>query len=329
MLTASPRLRTVSVVVGFAAACLGMDLTGATQAPRTPLPVEPIGRTGAAIYPAFEGWGPLRDGTVVFLLGHYNRNATAIDIPVGPANAIEPGGPDFGQPTHFAARRQHGLFAFAVPRDLGTKRMTWTLRANGQTATISFWLNPLYKIDFFKHAANGNEPPVIRFSRSGPTHTGPPQGYAQNLSGAVGRPLPLTLWASDPPTIRPDAANELAAALRNRPTLADPVAIVGTQTIGGAPAPIPTSPREATDSRPDVLVTWKKYRGPGNVRFTPSPLALSTNGDPKVVVEAAATATFDAPGEYVVRAQVNDESGEDGGGDQCCWTTALVKVTIR
>jgi hypothetical protein len=329
VLTASTRLRTVSVVVWLAAACLAAEPRGATQAPRTPLPVEPIGRSGAAIYPAFEGWGPLRDGTLVFLFGYYNRNAAALDIPIGPDNSIEPGGPDFGQPTHFEARRQHGLFAMTVPKDLGTKRMTWTLRANGQTATISFWLNPLYKLDFFKHAANGNEPPVVRLSRSGSPHSGPPQGFVANLSGAVGRPLPLTLWASDAPTIRPDAADELMASLRRRATLTDPVAIVGNQTIGGAPAAIPTAPREATGSRPDVLVTWKKYRGPGNVSFTPNPLALSTHGDAKTVVEAASTATFDARGEYVLRAQVNDDSGEDGGGDQCCWTTALVKVTIR
>jgi hypothetical protein len=30
-----------------------------------------------------------------------------------------------------------------------------------------------------------------------------------------------------------------------------------------------------------------------------------------------------------VRAQVNDTSGDGGGGDQCCWTTALVRVVVR
>jgi hypothetical protein len=54
-----------------------------------------------------------------------------------------------------------------------------------------------------------------------------------------------------------------------------------------------------------------------------------TKGDPKAVVEASTTATFPVPGEYVLRAQVSDESGESGGGDQCCWTTAHVKVTVK
>ena len=35
------------------------------------------------------------------------------------------------------------------------------------------------------------------------------------------------------------------------------------------------------------------------------------------------------PGEYVLRAQVNDDSGDGGGGEQCCWTNALVKVNVK
>jgi hypothetical protein len=43
----------------------------------------------------------------------------------------------------------------------------------------------------------------------------------------------------------------------------------------------------------------------------------------------AATATFSAPGEYLLRVQANDESGEGGGGFQCCWTNTYVKVTVQ
>ena len=42
-----------------------------------------------------------------------------------------------------------------------------------------------------------------------------------------------------------------------------------------------------------------------------------------------ATATFSAPGEYLLRVQANDESGEGGGGFQCCWTNTYVKVTVQ
>ena len=40
-------------------------------------------------------------------------------------------------------------------------------------------------------------------------------------------------------------------------------------------------------------------------------------------------ATFSAPGEYMVRVQANDESGEGGGGFQCCWTNVYVKVMVK
>jgi hypothetical protein len=45
--------------------------------------------------------------------------------------------------------------------------------------------------------------------------------------------------------------------------------------------------------------------------------------------KTATTVTFTAPGEYLLRVQANDISGEGGGGFQCCWTNAHVKVTVK
>ena len=166
--------------------------------------LEPLGQAGEAIFPAFEGWGPTKDGGQVLLIGYFNRNkAQELDIPIGPDNRIEPGGPDYGQPTRFHTGRQYGVFAITIPKDFGTKRLTWTLRANGQTSTVSFWANPAYWIDFYKNTANGNEPPRIKFAEAGPEIFGPPvQRVVQTLSGVVGQPVPLVAWAADqPPTI--------------------------------------------------------------------------------------------------------------------------------
>ena len=70
------------------------------------LPLPAIKDSGEAIYPAFEGWYATPDGTFNLLLGYYNRNQKqALDIPVGPNNRVEPGGPDMGQPTYFQPRR--------------------------------------------------------------------------------------------------------------------------------------------------------------------------------------------------------------------------------
>jgi hypothetical protein len=315
-------LAVVAALVGWA-----MATPRGAQLPRAPLVLEPLGATGEAIYPALEGWGPDKNGDTLILLGYYNRNKTQqLDIPIGPDNRIEPDGPDFGQPTHFYAGRQHGVFAIKVPKDFSTQKLTWTVIANGQTSSISFWLNPAYWVNFYKHPANGNEPPVIRLLRDGPTMTGPPAGIAQTLSGLVGQPVTLTLWASDVPTQINEG--EEALAVRNRASAAargnlDAVAIIGGQVIGGARAGAAGQPA------PDITVNWRKHRGPGDVMFAQSSIPLVTKRNPSLYLEATTTATFAAPGEYVIRAQVNDTSGDGGGGEQCCWTTALVKVDVR
>jgi hypothetical protein len=316
-----------------AAAAIAGALTApsilAQQTTRQPLPLEPLGASGEAIFPAFEGWGPHKDGSIVLLLGYYNRNkASAVDIPIGPNNRIEPGGPDYGQPTRFEPSRHHGVFAIRVPKDFGQNKLTWTITVNGQTSSVAFWMNPQYWIDFFEHAASGNKPPVIKFAAKGPELTGPPLGVAQTLSAAVGQPVPLRLWASDAPALRKGAEEELAA-LRAGGTRSPepPVAIVGGQVIGGGRGG--GGGGRGSGEPPDVTVNWRLHRAPGKVTLEPERVPLHTGGDAKAFVEAVTTATFGAPGEYILRAQVNDDSGDGGGGDQCCWTTAHVKITVK
>jgi hypothetical protein len=285
-------------------------VTGSGQAPVSQagsLPLAPLGVRGEAIYPAFEGWGPHKDGSNVLLLGYFNRNKEqALEVPIGPNNRIEPGGPDYGQPTHFKTGRQYGVFAIPMPKDFGTKKLTWTLVANNQTSVVSFWMNPPYWIDFFKNTSNGNEPPVIRFARDGKTLTGPPQDQiAQTLTGTVNQPVPLSLWASDRPASVPE------------------------------PPPPPGAGRGRGRGRggegeeADIVVSWSKYRGPGDVVFAEEKVELQTKKDEKAIQEARTTATFAQPGDYWLLATINDESGDGGRGDQCCWTSAHVKVTVK
>src|SRR5215216_5313339 len=99
-----------------------------------PLPLEPIKDRGQSITGAFEGWYKNADGTYSLLVGYMNRNRLeTLDVPVGPNNRIDPGGPDMGQPTHFLPRRNWGVFVIKVPADFGKTRLTWTLTTNGQT----------------------------------------------------------------------------------------------------------------------------------------------------------------------------------------------------
>jgi hypothetical protein len=249
------------------------------------LPIEPVKESGQSVTGAFEGWYQNSDGSYTLLVGYFNRNSKqTLDIPVGPNNRIEPGGPDRGQPTHFLPRRQWGVFAIVVPKDFGKNRLTWTIVANGQTTTVPMHLDPLWIVAPFKDVALGNTPPVLRLDQQGQTYTGPPTGVAASYAATLSSPLTLNAWTTDDGIRAPEARR--------------PVRLVS--------------------------VVWSKFRGPGDVTFsnaTPSP-------DEKTG-QSTTTATFSAPGEYLLRVQVNDATGEGGGGFQCCWTNAHVKVSVK
>jgi len=269
--------------------CVSAQNPPQTNVPASPrLPLAPLGRVGNAITPAQEGWWRNEDGTVTFLIGYYNRNETTIEIPIGSDNRIEPGGPDMGQPTVFLPRRQYGMFTITVPKDFGTKRLTWTLVANGHASSITLWINQPYVVDPFRNAATGNTPPRVKLHPDGPELVAGPRGIAATYQSTVNTPLPLSVWVKD-------AGDTLH--------IEEPIALNRV-----------TTPR----------VTWAKYRGPGPVKFDPATVTLPQNEG-----TASATATFSVPGEYRLRAQINDASGEGGGGDQCCWTSAHVTVQVR
>jgi hypothetical protein len=310
------------------------------KAPQGGVLAEPVNNAGGPIYAAFEGWGPLKDGSLALLVGYFNRNRTQIvDIPVGPENSIEPGGPDYGQPTHFLTGRQYGMFAIVVPKDFGNKKLTWTIAANGHKTSVTFWTNPPYWIDFFKNTANGNEPPRIKFAMSGAEHTGPPrERTVATLNATVGQPIELSAWAADqPPTTTFESGAEPAAAAAParsggaRPANEPPPAFIGGRVVNVSPAAPAgaAAAAEARRSRGDIQVIWKKYRGPGDVTIANETIALENGGDAKKWLEAKTTATFTAPGTYWLRAQVNDSSGNGGGGDQCCWTSAVIVVNVK
>ena len=335
-------MRVNRIAVATAIVALAGAVASSQQAPTAPqgILMEPIGQSGEAIFPAFEGWGPTKDGGRVLLLGYYNRNKSQeLDIPIGPDNNIGPGGPDFGQPTHFHTGRQYGVFAIPIPKDFGDKKLTWTLRAFGQVSVVSFWANPQYWIDFYKNLANGNEPPRLKFSPTGPELMGPPvQRFAQTLPATVGQPLTLTAWVADQPPLKgestpPGGGGGAGRTAAPPPTDDEPLpAIIGGRVLPGGLAAPPGGGGAAgrsSERRGDYRVLWRKFRGPGEVEIADEVLPLVNDGDPTKFVEARTTATFSAPGEYWLRAVVNDSSGDGGGGDQCCWTTVHVLVNVK
>src|SRR4051794_7666127 len=247
------RHRGAVVAGGLAlAACCAIGV--AAQGTQAPLPLTPPRERGASITPAFEGWYPNADGSFSMLLGYFNRNAKeSLDIPVGPNNRVDPGGPDQGQPTHFEVGRQWGVFVVKVPKDFGTKAVTWTIVANGESQSIPFTLNKGYPISPYKELGMGNQPPVLAFSQGGAKVTGPPVGISATLTGTVAQPVPINVWVEDP---KAPAGSESAGPGR-----------------GGAGLV--------------ATVSFHKFRGPGKVTFDKPRSMVQKQGD-----MATAAATF-------------------------------------
>jgi hypothetical protein len=290
------------------------------------LPLTPTLRErGSSITPAFEGWYYDKEGAQNFLVGYFNRNTKQeIDIPAGPNNRVEPGNADQGQPTHFNPGRAWGVFSFKVPKDLGNKKMTWTIVANGFTNAITLHTQADYIVEPYLDAANKNTPPSLKFQPNGAAFMGAPSGIAEKYTATVGAPLALTVWASDegPKINIPDPRGRG----RGRGAAA-PGAAAGDTPAGrggapgtGARANVPPEFQPA----PPLALTWSTYRGPGTVKFDNPKPAIDRDSGGKTVVNA----TFSTPGDYILRVQGNDSTGEGGGGFQCCWTNALVTVTV-
>ncbi len=260
------------------------------------LPLEPPHSSGQSITAAFEGWFQNPDGTFSILVGYYNRNLKQeLDIPIGPYNHVDPGGPDQGQPTHFLPGRQWGLFTVTVPKDFGANKMSWTIVANGKPTVVPFSLDPLWIISPLVDATN-NTPPFISFGLGAPTVQGPrPMLVERALSG--GNRMPITVFVADDAKVPP-------GVLQSRTT--------------GTP----------------VTVKWSKFRGPGDVTFTEAKPKVEESDwaapSPAVFSGKAETiAMFSEPGDYVLSVVANDISGDGGRGFQCCWTNAHVKVTVQ
>ncbi len=205
-----------------------------------------------------------------------------------------------GQPTHFLPGRQWGMFVVPVPEGFTPQdKFTWTLLVNGQVTTIPLRLNPDYVISPFSEIAVNNTPPLIRFEQNGPTIQGPVATLAKapSRTASLSAPLALTLWVTD-----------------------------DMKYTTGTSAPLATP-------RPPVTLTWSKYRGPGAVTFDmakPSVEKLPPGSDNAAFSGKATTSVkFGESGDYVLHVIANDYSGDGGGGFQCCWTTGLVKVSVK
>jgi len=195
------------------------------------------------VAPVFEGFQRNPDGTFDLLFGYFNRNWDAeLDAPIGPANHIEPGGPDRGQPTHFLPRRNRFVFRVRVPADFGSREMVWTLVTQGETLRAYGTLKPLYEVDDIAIAAN--------------LGAGGPSGNRPDIPG------------NKPPRVKVDG--EKTRSVR----VGEATILQAIATDDGSPRPRPMAgsigqDRTVPTSATGLRVSWFVYRGTGDVTFDP------------------------------------------------------------
>ena len=281
-------------------------LAGGVLVAQTPqLPSAPLRQFGASITASFDGWYDSPDGSHNLLIGYYNRNTESeLDIPIGPNNKFEPGEADRGQPTHFLTRRRFGMFVITLPPETPkAQKITWTLTANGVTTTVPMYMHVDYNLSTLKSTEESpdrtfNLPATLRLAPNGRSWFGPgvTPAQAEERTATVGTPMPIEFFVDD------DARYS---------------------TGGNGPMNNPQAP---------VNLTISKYRGPGDVKVAEArpKFAALKGGKPMEPYsgKAATTLTLSQPGEYLVHVTVNDYSGNGGGGSGCCWTNAMIKVSV-
>jgi hypothetical protein len=280
---------------------------------------------GQSLTPAYEGWWPNEDGSATMFFGYMNSNwEQEFDIPIGPENAIEPGGPDQGQPTHFFPRRNPFLFTIRVPKGFGTKELVWTLTANGKTEHTYASLKSDYQIDkqvistevggdlgSLRDALRTNIPPELKVEGD------------KRRTIKVGEPVTLVAFAKDPDNLparrgggrgqtgagtpqprgqrgeQPGAANTGTTVFRPTSSLAarsGPGLRLSWMVYRGHAATV--------DFSPDQMKTWMDTRVYANSPWSPPYDIPETPPDGKWVVQA----TFREAGTYVLRAVASDGS---------------------
>ncbi len=166
--------------------------------------MEPVHNSGQSITGAYEGWFSNPDGTFSILFGYYNRNLKQdLDIPVGPNNRIEPGGPDQGQPTHFlpgtAMGRVHGDCAEGFRTRRSPGRSPPTVRPRRfRPASIRY--------GNLRHSRTRREIPRhgSDFRRAALSHKARASS-SRRCRHRQATPMPMTAWAADD-AVRPPGA---------------------------------------------------------------------------------------------------------------------------
>jgi len=275
-----------------------------------------------------EGWYANEDGTYTLSFGYSNANTDTLYIPVGENNFLDPAQFDGVQATIFFPGHHRGIFTVTLPAEMKDQDVWWNLRkpndvfrrVPGRTSSGA------YELDW-RPRPHGGLPPSVTFDSQSGVGRGPPGITAERTQTvAVGSPLTLSVSATDPSQRDPDDARTAEVSLR----------VVWSQLQG--PGPVVYT-RHESNSLPEVeepdsaaVAAARAAGGAAGVaalrrrREPPGPQVITLSegyGTASVIV------TFSAPGDYIMRARVDNFSAPDSSdNDNCCFTNGFIRVNV-
>jgi hypothetical protein len=308
---------------------------------RREFPLAPPNANGNFVAPFFDGFHPNDDGSWTLSFGFMNRNdSDLVEIPLGPDNFIEPAQFDGKQPTSFpvvsyagfGGPRERGVFAVVVPADFEGD-VWWTLTTDGYTTKVPGRIHGRFEgaIGFEAAYALGTTPqaegslrPMIQFRENGPEGVGLVGiDYPERLTTSVGKPIEVEFWAFDRGERELEDVNmtlwkhqgPVGGVIAFESLVQPPPAAEGGAGRGGGRGGPPPG--------------FGRGRGP----VGPGPVQIGQSVRLPIVGPEANMgrfrATFDAPGDYVIRIRIdNFTSGDSSVGNQCCWSNGYVSVRV-
>ncbi|MAP46311.1 MAG: hypothetical protein CMP87_01635 [Gammaproteobacteria bacterium] len=292
--------------------------------------------SGKHVEPAFEGWRPNPDGSFNMMFGYMNENwEETPDVAVGEENFFSPGDADRGQPTHFLPRRNRFTFEVTVPSDWGDRELVWTLKVNGVERKAYATLKDDYLVD---NMVIASETGSLGAGTSSPESRAnvPPEVsvIGDNIRvAAVSEPIELETLVIDDGLPEPYDPVEQARAFAEFAGGALAAAFITEENV--MQRRMMTPPIKPTvDKVNGLYYSWNKWRGPGEVSFSPQQVKVwedtrtSANSPwgalflPPPIPEDGiykVNATFTEPGEYILWGRA-----DDGGLYQDAWITVNV-----
>ena len=273
---------------------LGFLLGAPSNADAQPTPYNMRFRSGQTVQPVFEGWSRNPDGGFTMHFGYFNRNfVEEIHVPVGPDNRFAPGEIDAGQPTFFYPRAHRRVFSVRVPSDFGDRRLVWNLTVRGETLRALGWLEPTWETGATSAGSR-------RLNDEAARNTAPTIAVDAPSGVTVQSEVPLTARVTD------DGLPVQREAGDRAPGSNDPPTLQAAPDAPEQPHNVPAVPIRRSRGRDEprvrgLRVSWIVWRGPVGVSFEPSATVEVEDG------QAVVTATFTAAGNYVLRAEVNDD----------------------